>query len=225
MKTIKKYSNRRMYDTEKSKVITLEDIEELIKNNEDFKVIDNSTGIDITTNVLLQTLLKIEQSEDKDSEIKNFILRNLIREYIEKPFSVVKTVTLAGMGLADLTKRDFDRFLAYLVKHGKESQKDGADIIREALEKTASDLRKGADDFAENLSKTLANIFKTPEITKPKKSFSKQENDIDSIEHKEIVVEEIDNNQIENDKDKKIKELEEKIKLLEKKLNKNEENK
>lgn len=213
MRIIKKYSNRRMYDTEKSKVVTLEDIAKLIQNNEDVKVIDNSTGEDITTNVLLQTLLKIDQREDKDNKIKNLILKNLIKQYVEKPISIAKRLTLAGFGLADLTKRDFDKLLVYLVKQGKTSQKEGADFMRNVLDKAYSEIKKGAEDFAENVSKTLSKINKlVPNNDLKKKTSNNAKNEINNNNSK---------NSLENEKEKKdkIKKLEEEIKELKKQIN------
>ncbi len=223
MRTIKKYSNRRMYDTEESKVVTLDDIATLIKDGEDVRVIDNTTGEDITTNVLLQTLLKIDQSLDKDSEIKNLILKNLIKEYIEKPFSVVKNITLAGMGIADLTKKDFDNFLEYLINHGRFSQKDGADFLREALDKASDDIKKGAVEFADNLTNTLSkiNLFNIPTTNKNKDV--KKDNTKDNIKKKHKENNSIQNttpNEIKDEKDKRIQQLEEEVRKLREKLNK-----
>ncbi len=222
MRKIKKYSNRRMYDTEESKVITLDDIATLIKNGEDVKVIDNTTGEDITTNVLLQTLLKIDQSLDKDSEIKNLILKNLIKEYIEKPFSVVKNITLAGMGIADLTKKDFDNFLEYLINHGRYSQKDGADFLREALDKASDDIKKGAVEFADNLTNTLSkiNLFNIPTNTKNKNDTTNKQNSNDKKKQQQKKEKNLKQNETHKDiKDERIKQLEEEVKKLKEKLN------
>lgn len=227
MRTIKKYSNRRMYDTEESKAVTLEDIAKLIKDGEDIKVIDNSTGEDITTNVLLQTLLKIDQRLDKDSEIKNLILKSLIKEYIEKPFSLVKNITLAGMGIADLTKRDFDNFLEYLINQGRHSQKDGADFLREALDKASDDIKKGAVEFADNLTNTLSklNVFNTSAGQKAKSKKQYNENKLYNKSKQEKTTSEnnVDTNddivnEITDDKDKKIEQLEKEIQKLKKEL-------
>ena len=76
---IKKYSNRRLYDTSTSSYINLSDICELIKHNEDFRVVDAKTEKDITRSVLVQIIL--------DYEIKGYellpvmFLKHLVRFY------------------------------------------------------------------------------------------------------------------------------------------------
>jgi polyhydroxyalkanoate synthesis repressor PhaR len=57
---IKKYPNRRLYDTRTSSYITLTDVKELVLANEDFQVVDAKTGDDLTRAILLQIILEEE---------------------------------------------------------------------------------------------------------------------------------------------------------------------
>ena len=57
---IKKYPNRRLYDTRTSSYITLADVKELVLNNEIFQVLDAKTGEDLTRSILLQIILEEE---------------------------------------------------------------------------------------------------------------------------------------------------------------------
>ncbi len=59
---IKKYSNRRLYNTETSAYITLDDIVTLIKKELDFKVVDVDTQSDITSSILTQIILEKENA-------------------------------------------------------------------------------------------------------------------------------------------------------------------
>ena len=59
---IKKYSNRRLYNTETSAYITLDDIVALIKKEVDFKVVDVDTHSDITPSILTQIILEKENA-------------------------------------------------------------------------------------------------------------------------------------------------------------------
>ena len=65
MKTriIKKYPNRRLYDTEESKYVTLYDLRELVISQKEFAVIDQKSEEDITRSVLLQIILEQEEKE------------------------------------------------------------------------------------------------------------------------------------------------------------------
>ena len=57
---IKKYPNRRLYDTQTSTYVTLTDIKGLVMTNESFKVVDAKTDEDLTRNILLQIILEEE---------------------------------------------------------------------------------------------------------------------------------------------------------------------
>lgn len=57
---IKKYPNRRLYDTQSSAYITLVDVKQLVLGNVDFQVIDAKTGDDLTRSILLQIILEEE---------------------------------------------------------------------------------------------------------------------------------------------------------------------
>lgn len=57
---IKKYPNRRLYDTQSSAYITLADVKELVLQHDSFKIVDAKTGEDLTRSVLLQIILEEE---------------------------------------------------------------------------------------------------------------------------------------------------------------------
>jgi polyhydroxyalkanoate synthesis repressor PhaR len=57
---IKKYPNRRLYDTRTSSYITLTDVKELVLNHEEFQVVDAKTNEDLTRSILLQIILEEE---------------------------------------------------------------------------------------------------------------------------------------------------------------------
>jgi len=60
VRLIKKYPNRRLYDTRTSTYITLADVKELVLHHEEFQVIDAKTGNDLTRSILLQIILEEE---------------------------------------------------------------------------------------------------------------------------------------------------------------------
>ena len=59
---IKKYPNRRLYDTRTSAYITLADVKELVLKNESFQVVDAKSGADLTRSILLQIILEEEST-------------------------------------------------------------------------------------------------------------------------------------------------------------------
>jgi polyhydroxyalkanoate synthesis repressor PhaR len=78
--TIKKYANRRLYNTGTSTYVTLEDLATMVKNGEDFIVYDAKTGEDITRSVLAQIIFEQENKEGQ-SLLPITFLRQLIRFY------------------------------------------------------------------------------------------------------------------------------------------------
>jgi polyhydroxyalkanoate synthesis repressor PhaR len=78
--TIKKYANRRLYNTGTSTYVTLEDLATMVKEGEDFVVYDAKTGEDITRTVLAQIIFEQENKEGQ-SLLPITFLRQLIRFY------------------------------------------------------------------------------------------------------------------------------------------------
>jgi polyhydroxyalkanoate synthesis repressor PhaR len=78
--TIKKYANRRLYNTGTSTYVTLEDLAVMVKSGEDFVVYDAKTGEDITRSVLAQIIFEQENKEGQ-SLLPIAFLRQLIRFY------------------------------------------------------------------------------------------------------------------------------------------------
>lgn len=78
--TIKKYANRRLYNTAKSTYVTLDDLADLVRNGEEFKVQDARNGEDITHSVLTQIIFDQETKTDQ-SLLSISFLRQLISLY------------------------------------------------------------------------------------------------------------------------------------------------
>lgn len=92
---IKKYANRRLYDTEASRHVTLDGIRELITSGHDVRIVDDTSGEDITRTVLLQIISEQEQGGRPvlDAELLTRIIRlygnpaqDLMGEYLLKSF-------------------------------------------------------------------------------------------------------------------------------------------
>jgi polyhydroxyalkanoate synthesis repressor PhaR len=84
---VKKYANRRLYNTESSSYITLDNLAEMVRENRDFVVYDAKSGEDITRSVLTQIIVE-EEGKGKAMLPTNF-LRQLIGFYGDNMQSVV----------------------------------------------------------------------------------------------------------------------------------------
>ena len=78
-RVIKKYPNRRLYDTTESKYVTLNDVRKLVLDGISFCVIDKKSGDDITRNILLQII--IEQEDEGEPLFTTDVLEQLIGFY------------------------------------------------------------------------------------------------------------------------------------------------
>ena len=80
MREFKKYPNRRLYDIEESKYVTVEDIRKLVLNGEVIRVLDSKTEKDLARSVLLQIITE-QESEGHEPILTNRVLEQLIRFY------------------------------------------------------------------------------------------------------------------------------------------------
>lgn len=78
-RVIKKYPNRRLYDTVESRYITLEDVRKLVVDHIEFVVVDKKSQQDITNSILLQVIA--EQEHGSDPLMSRDFLAHLIRSY------------------------------------------------------------------------------------------------------------------------------------------------
>ena len=148
--TIKKYANRRLYDTESSSYITLDRLAAMIREGRDFEVVDAKTGEDITHQVLTQIIVD-EESRGSTMLPVNF-LRQLIGLYGGQMQGAVPSYLEAAMDafgknqqavagafgptmFADLAKRNMAMFeeaaqtLAGKKARAEAGPADGADEI------------------------------------------------------------------------------------------------
>lgn len=110
---IKKYPNRRLYDTEISRYITLDHIRRLVINNEDFQVIDKRGGDDITRSILLQVIS--EQEQGGEPILCTEVLRNIIRFYGDAMQSTMSSYLELSLELFNEQQQQFkDRLRAML---------------------------------------------------------------------------------------------------------------
>ena len=123
--TIKKYANRRLYDTESSAYITLDRLAQMVREGREFEVVDAKSGEDITRQVLTQIIVE-EEARGATMLPLNFLkqliglygnsMQNFVPQYLEAAMdafqrnqSAVKDAFGANM-FADLAKRNMAMF-------------------------------------------------------------------------------------------------------------------
>jgi polyhydroxyalkanoate synthesis repressor PhaR len=123
---IKKYANRRLYDTESSAYITLDRLAEMVREGREFEVVDAKTGEDITRQVLTQIIVDEESRGGSTMLPVNFLkqliglygnsMQAVVPQYLEAAMDAFKRNQKAlgdafsGNAFADLAKRNMAMF-------------------------------------------------------------------------------------------------------------------
>jgi polyhydroxyalkanoate synthesis repressor PhaR len=107
---IKKYPNRRLYDTEDSKYITLDDVRKLVLNGVDFIVKDVKSEEDLTRNILLQIIS--EQEHGGEPFFSTELLTQIIRSYGDSLQSIAGNYIERSMQLFVEQQKQFQEALS-----------------------------------------------------------------------------------------------------------------
>jgi polyhydroxyalkanoate synthesis repressor PhaR len=77
---IKRYANRKLYDTQRSAYVTLDEIAELVKAGEDIQIVDNRSGEDMTGVTLTQIIYEDQKNTDEEKGLPLAALRSIIQQ-------------------------------------------------------------------------------------------------------------------------------------------------
>jgi polyhydroxyalkanoate synthesis repressor PhaR len=163
---IKKYANRRLYDTESSSYITLERLAEMVRQKRQFKVVDAKTGEDLTRGVLTQIIMD-EEARGTNMLPINF-LRQLISMYGDQMQAVVPQYLEASLEALQRNQSQFRDAMA-----GALAANPFAEIARRNMEmftagapggkpapKPAGDTRAELDDLKAQLAELQQKLDK-----------------------------------------------------------------
>lgn len=167
MKVLKRYANRRLYDPDTSKTITLEDVASMILQGEEIKVVDNLSGNDITPKILGQTFLKVSLGQ-RNEDFSNFMLTSLIRETGRDISALFERLVLGGIGSGYLNHERVERIIQSMVELGDLKPEDfGAyrDDLLKNLAMRASEKKDQILRDLEKLSETLSESGEQPSIS------------------------------------------------------------
>ena len=146
MRVVKRYSNRRLYDTRASRTITQFDLARMVREGEDVKVIEAATGRDITVDVLSRVMVSESGRWGSLRETKEF-LQDLIRTGGDKPMSILRNTVLASIGALQVTKSKAEKIIDDLIKKGELDKSDRKKAVMELLEKA----EKSTADFRQKV--------------------------------------------------------------------------
>lgn len=138
---IKRYRNRKLYNTGSKKYITIKEIETLIKQHEEVKVIDNDSGNDITAATLSQVIF--EQEKNQTGLLPVNLLTSLVQSG-GKRMEEIRRNLFNALTLAHHFDMEIERRVNMLMDDGELSQDEGIQLLGKLLSVgyTPDDLRE-----------------------------------------------------------------------------------
>lgn len=134
MRTIKRYANRRLYDTECSRTVTQSEVAKMVRSGVELKIVQSSTGKDITAAVLGRTMLAEAESWRNMAQIKE-LFTDLITYGGTESMSVLRNTILASIGAIQVTKAKAEKIIDDLIKKGDLDRSNRKKAVMELLEK------------------------------------------------------------------------------------------
>ena len=122
MPVIKRYPNRKLYDTEAKRYITLDGIADLIRSGEEVQVIDHTTNEDLTAVTLTQIIFEQEKKSG------GFLPKAVLTSLVQAGGDTVKTLRRslsAPLDLLHQVDEEIERRLQYLVNKGELASEEG----------------------------------------------------------------------------------------------------
>lgn len=141
---IKRYGNRRLYNTETRQYVNYQDLIRLARSGTDFQVIDSTTDEDVTKAVLIQLIL--EEEKNNHNVLPTQFLFQLLRSNEESLQDFFKNHLTASLSAYLKTKEEFDKRFRSMLEMSIPSPQawekliPGADLMREIL--TGGDKKK-----------------------------------------------------------------------------------
>ena len=148
-RVIKRYANRKLYDTQRSRYVTLEQIADMIRSGEDVKIVDNNSKDDLTSVTLAQIIFEEEKK-------KNQMPLSVLREIIRRPGDALsgfiqKEVSPRVASIREEAETRLDRLLRREEGGSGELKED---LLR-AGQRTIEDWQRRADDRVKALVESV----------------------------------------------------------------------
>lgn len=153
---IKRYRNRKLYNTQSKRYITLEEIEQLIHQNEDIRVIENDTGNDITATTLSQIIFELEKNQTGVLPV------NLLFSLAQsggKRFDELRRNVFTSLNFTHHFDTELERRINLLVTSGELTQDEGNELFDKFLS-----LESKQEGIFENVESKISRFLKDQQI-------------------------------------------------------------
>ena len=149
-RVIKRYTNRKLYDTEESRYVTLEEIAGMVKAGEEVQIVDNRTGKDLTEVTLAQILF--EEQKKQTTRMPLGMLREIIRT---SGSSITDFIQRRLTQPVQSFKQEAERQVDKIVRRSESTVEEKARQVRDLFTST----QKALDDIQKKLDERIHNVF------------------------------------------------------------------
>lgn len=129
IRIIKKYQNRKLYDTQDSCYVTLDGIAKMIREGEEIVVIDNNSKDEVTALILTQVLY--EQEKTRQSVLPVSILKHIIKSGTNNLFEFMQRYILGAFDAHLRVQKDLQIHVQRLIEKGELSAEEGEALHRQ----------------------------------------------------------------------------------------------
>jgi polyhydroxyalkanoate synthesis repressor PhaR len=130
MVIIKRYPNRKLYDTEAKKYITLEGIADLIREGQEVQILDHTTGEDLTALTLTQIIF--EQEKKQTGFLPRAVLTGLVQAGGDT-LSTLRRTLASPLDMLNHVDEEIERRVHGLIKKGELAEEEGRRLIDKLL--------------------------------------------------------------------------------------------
>lgn len=173
-KVIKRYTNRKLYDTVESRYVTLDEIGTMIKAGAEVKIIDNRTKEDLTSVTLAQIIF---EEEKKTSKMSLETLRDLIRHGGEMAQRIVEGTGAELRGRVEAVRAAAEQRVQSFIKSGQQTG-DRAKELVQASQEAMTGLQRKVDERVRAAMEGMSNLG---EVRRSLEDISRR---IDALERK-----------------------------------------
>lgn len=168
MRVIKRYSNRKLYDTDKSSYVTLDEIAEMVRNGDDISIIDNKSGEDLTRVTLAQILFEEEKRDRRGLPL------NTLRLIIQSPTDLLSRLRVPVQEIREETQKQVER----IRERAHAQQEEVIAPVRGLVQRNVDGLQQLID---ESVQRVWASI-PSPHVTRLEEEVEELRARVDALE-------------------------------------------
>jgi len=145
MRVIKRYSNRKLYDTTQSSYVTLDEIAEMVRAGDEISIIDNKSGEDLTRVTLAQILFEEEKRDRRALPL------NTLRMIIQSPSDLIAKLRTPVQDLREKTHQEVER----IRERAHAQQEEIISPVRGRLQKNIDELQGLIDESVQSVVSSI----------------------------------------------------------------------